>query len=488
MKIEDIKSIINTIEEKYNVEGWVVDDIHIWPLIRITNYALLSSEILKSDNKKKTNEYLDVLTTWFKSLKSILFDFKMQGKLEQTDVLFVGDGVSFTKTNELWYDKFCDPIIDYLKQKNIKYLNFEVGRLLFFPRYNKSIYNQPCLDISIIKSKIFAKKIKNISLDGYNDFLNDEFANKYFKYLPDKIEITKRVQKIKSIESYYLRKICKIKPKVGLIVSYYYDAGMAFNKACKKYGIESIDIQHGVQGPYHLAYCNWIKMPSVGYNLLPDVFWVWSEYEQREIINTNQNSIKHTTRVATNHFLNIWKNNSNSFIIKYDKKFNEINNNDKKKILLTLSPDTDSLMFDTYKALSLIQNEYNIYIRLHPNMLYELDRYKKYFDSINFLNYEIELSSSLPLYAILRNIDLHITAQSSTVIESAEFGVFSIITSEYGAALYESQILSGSAIYSYELNSIINSIRKLIIKNKFINISKSDSYTLEEFCLEYKIN
>jgi hypothetical protein len=411
----------------------------------------------------------------------------MQGKLEQTEVLFIGDGVSFTEINGLWYDKFCDPVVDYLKQKKIKYLNFEVGRLLLYPRYNRSIYNQFHLDMSIIKSKILTKQIKNISLDGYNDFLNDEFANKYFKYLPDKIEITKRVQKIKSIESYYLRKICKIRPKVGLIVSYYYDAGMAFNKACKKYGIESIDIQHGVQGPYHLAYCNWIKMPSVGYNLLPDVFWVWSEFEQREIIYTNQNSIKHTTRVATNHFLNIWKNNSNSFIIKYDKKFNEINKNNKKSILLTLSPDTDSLMLDTYKALSLIQNEYNIYIRLHPNMLSELDRYKNYFHSINFVNYEIELTSSFPLYAILRNVDLHITAQSSTVIESAEFGVFSIITSEYGASLYESQILSGSAIYSYELNSIINCIHQYIIKNKSIYTSKSVNYTLEDFCLEYNL-
>lgn len=488
MKIEDIKNIINTIERKYKVEEWVVDDIHIWPLIRITNYALLSSEILKSENKKKTNGYLEVLITWLKSFKLILLDIKMQGRLEQADVLFIGDGVSFTKINGLWYDKFCDPVIDYLKQKKIKYLNFEVGRLLFFPRYNKSIYNQSDLDMSIIKSKIFTKKIKNISLDGYKDFLNDDFANMYFKYLPNKIEISNRVLKIKNIEAYYLRKMSKIKPKVGLIVSYYYDAGMAFNKACKKFGIESIDIQHGVQGPYHLAYCNWSKIPSVGYNLLPDVFWVWSEYEQREIIQTNKNSLKHTTRVATNHFLNIWKKNSTSFIVNYDKKFNEINNNNKKKILLTLSPDTDCLMFDTYKALSFIQNDYNIYIRLHPNMLNELYRYKNHFKSLNLVNYEIELTSKLPLYAILRNVDLHITAQSSTVIESVEFGVFSIITSEYGAALYETQILSGFAIYSCELNSIIFNIRKHIGKNKFTYASNSDYYTLEDFCLEYNLN
>jgi hypothetical protein len=147
-------------------------------------------------------------------------------------------------------------------------------------------------------------------------------------------------------------------------------------------------------------------------------------------------------------------------------------------------------MFDTYKALSVIQNEYNIYIRLHPNMLDQLNRHKKYFDSINFINYEIELTSSLPLYAILRNVDLHITAQSSTVIESAEFGLFSLITSEYGAALYESQILSRNAIYLSELNSIINGIHQNIVKNKCINTntSKSASYTLEDFCLEYNLN
>ena len=488
MKIEEIKNIINTIERKYNVDEWIVDEIHIWPLIRITNYASLSCEILKSDNTKKINQYFEVVKTIFKTIKSFVTDFRMQGTISSSDVVFVGDGVSFTKINGFWYDKFCDPIIDYIKHKKIRYLNFEVGRFLFIPRYNKSIYNQSYLDISILKSKIFSKKYQNKLLVGYNDFLNDEFAIKYFKYLPNENEILSRINKIKKIEEYYFKKFSLIKPKVGLIVSYYYDAGMAFNKACKKYGIQSIDIQHGVQGPYHLAYCNWIKMPKIGYNLLPDVFWLWSEIEKNEILVTNQNNINHTTRISGNHFLNIWKNNHADFVADICNKFNNIKTNNKKRILLTLSPNTDSLMTETYKALSLIQNDHNIYVRLHPNMLNELDRYRNYFSSINLVNYEIVLTSNLPLYAILSNVDLHITAQSSTVLEAVEFGVFSIVTSEYGATLYESQLKSGAAIYCSELSSILNNIYYFLNNKQFFQKKESKYYTLEDFLIEYNLN
>ena len=77
----------------------------------------------------------------------------------------------------------------------------------------------------------------------------------------------------------------------------------------------------------------------------------------------------------------------------------------------------------------------------------------------------MEIASSLPLFTILDNVDVHITHSSSTVIEAAYFGVKSIITSEYGWALLSEQIENRFIIKAYTSTEINDSIN-LIIASK----------------------
>jgi hypothetical protein len=86
------------------------------------------------------------------------------------------------------------------------------------------------------------------------------------------------------------------------------------------------------------------------------------------------------------------------------------------------------------------------WIRLHPVMLEQRAGIAARFTALGAPNVFVDEPSDLPLYALLRHADVHLTHSSSTVIEAELFGVRSVVTSRYGAEIYPRQIDSGVAL------------------------------------------
>jgi hypothetical protein len=128
-------------------------------------------------------------------------------------------------------------------------------------------------------------------------------------------ELEDMVLRIKKLSAYWEKKLSKVQPELVFIVTYYNYIGMSLNLACHRLGIHTIDIQHGVQGNYHVAYGRWYKVPSDGYQLLPYYFWVWSQ-DEKDVINRWSSSInkKHIPIVGGNNWINMWKDNENPIV------------------------------------------------------------------------------------------------------------------------------------------------------------------------------
>jgi hypothetical protein len=73
---------------------------------------------------------------------------------------------------------------------------------------------------------------------------------------------------------------------------------------------------------------------------------------------------------------------------------------------------------------------------------------------------ELELATDLPLYALLRHLDLHLTHSSSTVVEAELFGVPSVVISEYGAEFFSDQIASGWALTALTDRAILAAVAR----------------------------
>ena len=481
MKIEEILTIISNIESRFAVDEWEIDGIKIWPFIRIQNYVLLSNRILQSSVKNtRSADYIKkIISSKFKKIVAEYSDRKMNAEITQADIVLLGDGVTYTKLSNLWYEMFCDPIQKNYEKKNLTSIRLDRSHYFFTPRYSSSKFIQCALDniviYSLARNVVRSPIFENEKWADYDFFLNDPYVNEHLTFIPDKKKIRARVFKLRKLKQYYLRLLNSIQPKLAFVMCYYSDTSMAFLLACNEKNIKTIDMQHGVQGDLHLAYGNWNKVPLNGYSLLPDYFWVWSAEEKVTIDQWSENIKTHKPIIGGNLFAEFWKEDTNLLVKEYDQLFkSKTMTPGNPSILYTLSPgiDIDAFTESTWNVIKKTQNQYNWFIRLHPLMINDMDKIKSKLLKKGIQFYEIDICTQLPLFTVLRNVNLHITNQSSVVIEASEFGIKSIITSSYGASLYENVIAEKSAylcIIEENIQSkIVDLFKKQNLSKKFI--------------------
>ncbi|WP_428623816.1 hypothetical protein, partial [Sedimenticola sp.] len=231
----------------------------------------------------------------------------------------------------------------------------------------------------------------------------------------------------------FQEKIRLVKPSLAFCVSYYGIEGMAFILACHREKVVSVDIQHGVQGDQHTAYASW-PAPGMGgkHQLLPDWFWVWSDWEA-STIKKWVGGTNHGYVVGGNPWLGYWHPESNevgartAVQVAKDLRLGQEN---KPVILFTLQYGLapEEQLIPIKKFIECSGSKYAIWVRLHPAMLDKM----KYVCGLlgDAQNYKIDIPTELPLQAVLQQCDVHVTHSSSTIIEAAQFGIKSLIQSQ----------------------------------------------------------
>ena len=76
----------------------------------------------------------------------------------------------------------------------------------------------------------------------------------------------------------------------------------------------------------------------------------------------------------------------------------------------------------------------------------------------------------LPLYSFFKVCDVHITERSSTIIEAANLGIKSIVTSKYSYERFKRFVDSGKIVYCCEWKEILKCAKGL----------KRDKYDIKE--------
>ncbi len=223
----------------------------------------------------------------------------------------------------------------------------------------------------------------------------------------------------------YSKIIKIIRPKICITPQFSNVEALAFILACKKYNVATMDIQHGRQTNYHPAYTNWTNIPLGGYKMLPDVFLVWSNKEASMIRESNNKKDQHYPIVIGNVWLNKFLQ-ENEFSRYYDKIINlALKKKAKRKINVLYTAQNSSLPDFIYKAMRL-DDDLLWWIRLHPRFLKIGVEIKSNINRIGVDNCIIDLCQELPLPALLRNIDVHVTLNSTVVEDALKFGIRSV--------------------------------------------------------------
>ena len=440
--------LIHEIEKRFHPQTWKIDDIEIWPLIRVSLGANLVKGVESPIKYKKRNQSFH------------------NSEFQSADILFLTNDVLKRKINNKWFDSLITPIAIEAKKHNLRtlsleYLNSNNGFFREVPEFDYYFlenFNDDVID------KV---SIENLKWDTFEDFLLFIEQN-----LPDiqKPSIEKTVAKylkIKEISKKFENILERCNPKIIMMVPSYNEYGFALTLAAKRKSIPCVDIQHGFFSTEHFAYSKWINIPKNGYKLLPDYYWSWNE-ESKDIIE-NWGVSAHKSLIGGHPLYNyLTLNHQNE-----DKEYT---------ILYSIQPKP---YFNKEEIIKLIKNSSSNYrwiIKLHPTMNLDKKELENYFgDKV------IVECGNTNLLELLTVVDLHVTKHSSTAIEAASVGVATIFLDKNAIHMFKELIDSNWAIYKEDYESFESarqSLRKLSQKtNKSLIQKKSIYIMLKEFNL-----
>jgi hypothetical protein len=442
-----ILSYLAELEKEFPVTKWKLFGFHIWPVIRVSLGLKLSQEsFLKEKNQLTSSSFSlisDSLSTIYNSLYNSFSDSSNNQSLKSKyDIVFLNvSSTRYYKLGTKWFNPFSDSFINFLEKKSIKSLVLEYpdvkGKI---PRYRASKFIGTLINLMNL-NVLFQKKFEKAEHSKPPDF--DDFLKKV--NLPLDFFL-KKILRVLNYSVLFEKILKKTKPSLVIVEGFYSYIAMGMVLAAKKNGIKCIDVQHGVQSENDFLYSNWENIPSQGYELLPDIFWCWSNVEKENIDKwTSKSDNLYFSFTGGNPVLEL--NGDDSAIKSFTENFFLQQTSDSKNILYThqASFEISELLFI---AIQNSPENWKWWIRFHPQYPEAQSKILTKLAKYNFKNVITEQVTEYPLPLLLKNMDLHVTEFSSAVLEAKMLGVPSILLSETGADLFKKEITSGIAKYS----------------------------------------
>jgi hypothetical protein len=459
MKPSIYMDIINEIESQFPVDKWRVNDVLVWPIVRLDlamklhNSGAVSAAAPKKNNNSSVNKIKMIFQSWNRS-------FYRKKSLKADKVVFLSHSMMKSNVSGVWYDRLVDPIAENLKAFGIhsRILEYSPNFNIKQPSYHESDNVQGTLENLRFKAKfINLFKDNEVEIEKFDKV--NLFLGKYNLKLKPLDSYVKYTNLIIILADFFKKELIKKNAALGVLIYYYGPEGMAFNLACEQLGLPSIEVQHGVQGPMHRAYGRWSKVPEKGYALLPQYFWCWDQDSADAIENWSGKLDTHNAIIGGNPWVDLWTKQDNVLANRLNQDLPEINPDNAEKVILVTLQTGREFPSIILKAMNDSPSSWLWLIRLHPNMLEEKPKVKKKLSSLPAnVKYEIDLSTELPLPYLLREIHVHVTEWSSTVKEAKEYNKKSVITHENGAEIFIEEIEEKVAVYTESVTELISII------------------------------
>jgi hypothetical protein len=419
---------------------WLLDDVHLWPLYRLEIYRLLFLEIAGPQ-----------ASTAQRRFDTVLRATRASAALPKGPcVWLVSDGISYARIGRQETERFCGPLWNACQALGLAAIVIDRGSLA--PRAYKepSRWWAPWTQ----RAKVAATIAARVAPDRRHDRLVARMRAAAGSLAPvlhrlDARRLDAKARAITHLARVLERRMGREQVRCVLVVSYYDVSGHAYVLAATRLGIPSVDVQHGVMGPLHMAYAQWNVHPPGGFRLLPSWFWTWTAADAAVIDAWARHTGRaHRTLCGGNPFLDAWRAGEIDIDTTMHAEADRLlqASAGRTRVLVTLQVNLSSAAA-LAPLLGVIEAspETVWWLRLHPMALADQPLVEEKLRACKARHWNIAQATALPLPVLLRHADIHATHSSSTVVEAAALGVPSIVWSEYGAELFADMIASGSA-------------------------------------------
>lgn len=220
------------------------------------------------------------------------------------------------------------------------------------------------------------------------------------------------------------------RPALGFVVCFYNTAGFAFDIACARQGVISVDVQHGVQGPDHVNYGRLTRPGLAASTAYPRRFWSWSATDAAWI----DENFGAGRAIVGGRLADIERPAGTGALPPPAGR----------EILVSLQPGRD-LPATLTEAIVDAPAGWRWWLRPHPSSPATSVQAKVDAAGLGD-SVEVAAAAGADLSVLLRRVDLHVTEWSSVVLEAEAAGVPSVVLDERGRRLFGDSIRRGRTV------------------------------------------
>lgn len=468
MNLKQIVDLINTLEKTVDVDEFSFQRFNYWPFIRQYIWGKLTTQEYNHRREgvdlagfaARPSGALDpfqcrVAATEYG--KPLIWE-TVGSSLSQSlpcDMLFFTRAEEHKEiVNGHSYAKVLDSLAEYADEK------YNVAKIELLSPQAKIKRHRPPFYIDN-KEFLVGKRISDIRVPAY-DTLQRLLAGKGLSI--ERETLANSLVRISRARDLFKQVLAIFEPKVVFMSCYYYPIGMGLAAAAHELGITSVDVQHGRLGPDHGMYTDFSYVPHGGFEIVPDRIWCWSEEARGWLERGRENSLPHHgPLVGGNAWLAKWINGSGYPIDHIDETRFQVTVDGRFPILVSLQNCSYPMPEHLLVAMEKSPADWVWLIRLHPLQNDMVGSIEQALVERNLVNYEIELSTSLPLYWLLKCVKHHVTLFSSVALEAHLFSIPTTLIDPVGENIYKKYVSCGDftvALDHVELLNQINIIRE----------------------------
>jgi hypothetical protein len=252
-----------------------------------------------------------------------------------------------------------------------------------------------------------------------------------------------------------------IRPQVLFMGGFFVVTEAALVTAARSLGITTVEGQHGRCGEWNAFFTHWTAIPQGGYEMMPDFFWAWGEPTKAQIENRRTDDFTVLKPIVGGHrWLAKWRDGRPfAFDAEIDAFLTRLDGFE-RVILYAFQTLTEPLPDHLVEAMRNAPPNWCWLLRLHPLLVADTEKLTTRLRDAGVRNFEIELPTKAPLFALLGKSHHHVTCSSSVALEASALGVPTSVLIPEGERVYRTQMGRGLFFYAPDADSLLRQIRE----------------------------
>jgi hypothetical protein len=438
-----------------------ISNVYFWDLIRWNVHRqVIQKSGLHGEAQQIPKKETKKIFEWFSYCLKTIF-LRNAFLSQRCDILFFGHPRRKKLSDGFWWDIYCDPIIEYIRN-DFDCLLIEKPYLKKHLTPSKT-YKYRYLDFPYLLADLLRKiKIFNIKLSEHEEILlekiQEEIEKAFNVALEDLKPIVEQVLCLRISHLFiYVLLLRLVKPKIAVVICNY--DNKIFIEACTKCKVPVLELQHGSSmGAYHLGY----SFPQINMQRIrfPNYLLVFGDFWRKRA----EYPIS-PERIYSVGF---------PFFEMEASKYKFIEKNHQ---ILFISQGTIGKELSKFAVELSKRNDigYDIVYKLHPG---EYRRWRKEYPWLATSKINVIKDDKTPLYKLFAASMIQVGVYSTAIYEGLGFGLRTVLIDlpgiEYMDELIENGIVS-------VLTDVDEFVAYLSLTNKK---QESDAFLFKKYALE----